>query len=584
MNSEIRTCQNCKKDFIIEPDDFSFYEKIKVPPPTFCWRCRAIRRMAFRNMRHLHARNCDATGEKIFTLIPKGNKMPVYNNRYWHSDKWDALDYGKEYDFSRPFFDQVRDLYNSVPWGIMWSMEMVNCEYCVSGYSKNCYLCFDSGYDEDSAYNVTLLYSKQCFDGLNMKDCELCFYCINTNQSFKTFFSRNCSSCVEVWFSQDCVGCTSCFGCSGLRNKSYYIFNKPYSKKEYESMLEEMKLDSWSGLQKVRKLSKNIWDQSPVKFQHGVQITQSSGDYLYNGTELINCFFAGNARNLKHCQSVIYPPNNDGMDITSSEGTELCYEIIACGNGVHQALGCMECVNLSYAHYSINCRQSNNIFGCVGLKSKDFCILNKQYSREEYFDLLPKIKKHMDEMPYLDEQGRVYKYGEFFPFNMAPHGYSQSQAFEYFPVNEKEAKEKGYCWRTPEERNYNITLNTKDVPDSINDVSDEILKEVIQCEHEETHEHSFGCDVDCASAFRITKQELVFYRQMNLPLPRLCFNCRHIDRVQWRNVPALYSRVCMCDKLDHNHQGKCQNKFETSYAPDRPEIIYCESCYQQEVV
>ena len=29
--------------------------------------------------------------------------------------------------------------------------------------------------------------------------------------------------------------------------------------------------------------------------------------------------------------------------------------------------------------------------------------------------------------------------------------------------------------------------------------------------------------------------------------------------------------------------GKCTNEFETSYAPERPEIVYCESCYQKEV-
>ena len=32
---ETKSCQNCKNDFIIEPDDFAFYDKIKVPPPTF---------------------------------------------------------------------------------------------------------------------------------------------------------------------------------------------------------------------------------------------------------------------------------------------------------------------------------------------------------------------------------------------------------------------------------------------------------------------------------------------------------------------------------------------------------------------
>jgi hypothetical protein len=535
-------------------------------------------------MRHFYARTCDATGERIFSFISSDNPMPVYSNDYWNSDKWDAMDYGKDYDFSRPFFDQIRDLYNTVPWGIMWSMEMVNSDYSVSAYSKNCYLCFDSGYDEDSAYNVTLLYSKNCFDGLNMKDCEFCYYCINTNQSYKTFFSRNCTSCVEVWFSQDCVGCTSCFGCSGLRNKNYYIFNEPYDKESYKAKIAEMKLDSWSGIIQARKLSEDLWEKSPVKFQHSVQVSLSSGDYIYNGTELVNCFFVGNARNMKHCQSVIYPPNNDGMDVTSSEGTELAYESICCGNGAHRAIGMVETANSSDSYYSINCRNVENVFGCVALRSKSYCIFNKQYTKEEYFYLIPKIKKHMDEMPYIDKQNRLYKFGEFFPLDMATHGYSQSQAFEYFPITEEEAKQKGYKWKIPEDREYNITIKAKNLPDKINDVTDNILEEIIECDHKDSGGHSFGCNVDCASAFRITKQELDFYRQAGLPLPRLCFNCRHLDRVGWRNVPVLYHRQCMCSNEGHNHQGKCSNEFETTYSPDRPDLVYCESCYQQEVV
>src|SRR3989339_1645036 len=95
----------------------------------------------------------------------------------------------KNYDFSNAFFEQIKELYNSVPWGIMWSMDMVNCEYSGGvSFSKNCYMCFDSGYDEDCMYNVTVLYSKKCLDSINLKDCELCYYCINTNKSYKKLF------------------------------------------------------------------------------------------------------------------------------------------------------------------------------------------------------------------------------------------------------------------------------------------------------------------------------------------------------------------------------------------------------------
>ncbi len=567
-----------------------FYKKIDVPPPTFCWRCRAIRRMGFRNMRHLYPRTCAATGKKIFTLMPPEAPMPVYDNRYWNSDNWDPLAYGKEYDFSRPFFDQIRDLYNAVPWGVMWSMEAVNSEYGEVAYSKNCYMCFDSGYDEDSSYNVTLLYSKRCFDCLNVKDCELCYHCINTNQSYKTFFSRNCSSCVEVWFSQDCTGCTNCFGCSGLRNKNYHIFNEPYDKETYAAKLRELKLDSWQGIQDARKTVEEAWLKFPVKYQHGFQVTHSSGDYLYNGTELENCFFVGTAQNMRHCQSVIYPPNKDSMDVTSSEGTELAYETIATGGSVQRTVAIEECENAIESAYSINCRQISKVFGCVALRSKSYCILNKRYSKEEYEALLPLIREHMDDMPYVDALGRAHRYGDFFPMDMSPFGYAQTQAFDYFPFREEEARKFGYHWRTSEKRAYDISLKASELPDSIRETDDGILEQVVQCGHMENGGHFGSCDVDCASAFRITRAELDFYRQMNLPLPRLCFNCRHVGRIQWRNAPALYSRQCVCDgktfKNGEIHalhaQGRCPNTFETSYAPGRPEIVYCETCYNIE--
>lgn len=582
---ETRICQNCKQNFTIEPEDFKFYEKIDVPAPTFCWKCRAMRRMSFRNLRHLFVRTCDATGKKIFTLMPKENSMPVYENLYWNGDDWNPFDYGRDYDFSRPFFEQIRDLYNTVPWGVMWSMENVNSDYAQTAFSKNCYLCFDSGYIEDSAYGVTLLYSKNCFDIINVKDSELCYYCINTNQSYKTFFSRNCTSCVEVWFSQDCIGCTNCFGCSGLRNKSYCIFNKQYDKATYGKMLTHMELDTWTGIQKARQKSEEFWKKSPVKFRHAVQVSESSGDYIYNGTKLINCFFAGNAENMKHCQSVIYPPNKDGMDITSSEGTELAYETLACGSGVHKTLATVECAHISDSYYSINCKNSSNLFGCVALRNRNYCILNKQYTKEEYLKLLPKIKKHMNETPYIDAQGRVYKYGEFFPPDMSSYSYSQSQAFEYFPLTEDEAKKQAFRWNLPDRRSYTFTSKASQLPNNIGVVENLIMEQVIQCEHDELSTHINGCGVDCATAFRITQQELNFYRKMNLPLPHLCFNCRHIDRVAWRNQPALYVRDCMCSVPEHewHKDGKCKNEFETSYAPDRPEIVYCEQCYNREV-
>lgn len=142
-------------------------------------------------------------------------------------------------------------------------------------------------------------------------------------------------------------------------------------------------------------------------------------------------------------------------------------------------------------------------------------------------------------------------------------------AQEYFPLTKEQALEEGYRWKNKEERNYSIDIKNEDIPDDINDVNDDILNKVIECSHKGT------CNHQCIEAFKIIPEELQFYKRMNLPLPRLCPNCRHYERLSQRNPLKLWHRTCM-------HEG-CNNEFETSYSPDRPEIVYCEDCYKREV-
>ena len=227
---------------------------------------------------------------------------------------------------------------------------------------------------------------------------------------------------------------------------------------------------------------------------------------------------------------------------------------------------------------SEECQNCLNVFGCEGLRKKQYCILNKQYTKEEYEKLLPKIIKHMEEMPYVDKKGNIYKYGEFFPSDLSPFCYNETIAQEYFPLVKEEALEKNYIWKDIEARNYIVDIKNEDISDNINEVNEDIIGKVIECEHKGT------CKEQCTEAFKIIPEELKFYKRMNLPLPRLCPNCRHFQRLKQRNPLKLWHRQCMCDKTNHLHGNEeCDTEFETSYAPDRPEIVYCEKCYQQEI-
>ena len=224
--------------------------------------------------------------------------------------------------------------------------------------------------------------------------------------------------------------------------------------------------------------------------------------------------------------------------------------------------------NLSYCYYCV--QNSSSLFGCVSLRNKQYCILNKQYTKEEYETLVPKIIQHMNDMPYVDKNGCIYKYGEFFPAEMSPIAYNQSFANDFFPFTKEEAEHHGFIWQDAKNKKFNVTKLGSELPDDAKNVDDNILKEVISCVH------AGACNHECAGVFKITNQELQFYKKLNIPLPQICQNCRHYARFAWRNPIKLWHRHCM--------KEGCTNEFETSYAPDRPEIVYCEACYQQEIV
>jgi hypothetical protein len=209
-----------------------------------------------------------------------------------------------------------------------------------------------------------------------------------------------------------------------------------------------------------------------------------------------------------------------------------------------------------------------------------------------------KIVAHMSEMPYLShvanrESPIEYRYGEFFPTELSPFGYNETVAQEYFPLGKSEVEAKGFKWREPDVRAYTITKKPDELPERITEVSDSITNEVIGCAHEGK------CADGCATAFRVVPQELQFYRRLHLPLPKLCPNCRHYARLAKRNPPKLWKRRCGCNgatseqrqgtgeyknSVAHFHgNALCPNEFETSYTPERKELIYCEACYQAEV-
>ena len=573
MQQEIKTCQNCKKEFIIEPDDFKFYEKMEVPAPTFCPECRLQRRLLFRNDHALYRRESDYSSEMIFSMYSKDSPVKVWPRKIWLSDAFDPMKYGRDYNFSKPFFEQFKELNNEVPLPSLSTTNMVNSDYCNNlNDAKNAYLVFGGGFVENCLYGNRIVLSKDCVNCSFINKCELCFGSVNLSQCYNVFSSLDCENCNDVYFSKNLMGCSDCFGCANLRSQKYHIFNKKYSKDEYGQKIKSFKLDSFVTYMELKKQSEELWLNFPNKFMHGSHNSAASGDYIYDSKNSFNSYNIRGSEDCKFCCYVDKAPIKDCYDYSYfGQGVELLYECTTCGIQVENCKFTLESYSgVSNLQYCMHCQSSSsNLFGCIGLRNKQYCIFNKQYSKEEYAVLVPEIIKHMNEMPYVDKKGMVYKYGEFFPSEFSPFSYNETMAQECLPLTKEEAIGKGYSWSELEEKNYQINIKSNQLPDSIKNTDNSILGQIIGCQHEG------NCNEKCTTAFKIIPQELEFYKRLNLPLPRLCPNCRHYERLAKRNPIKLWHRKCM--------KAGCTNEFETSYSPERPEIVYCESCYNKEV-
>lgn len=595
MNQDLlqknRKCQNCKKDFIIELEDFNFYEKIKVPPPTWCPECRLIRRLNSIRDRCLYKDICAQCGENIISILNPEDSFTVYCNRCWWGDGWDPSEYGLNLDFSKPFFKQFIELQKVAPYPSTDNRNCTNCDYCDTAIRcKDCTLTFGGLQSINCYYCESPVFSRDSLDSDIIVNADHTYETIYSNGVYNTKFVYFSNECLDCSLLFNCIGCSNCFGCVNLRNQKYYIFNEQYTKEEYEKEIKKWNLGSYGILQKAKEKFMELYYKTPRRFSLVLNSSNVTGDNIKNTKNCKNCFVTihgvENCKNIFTCGLLL----KDSTDTTTGGDTsELLYETASClqSHRVMFSHGCNNCKNVEYANRIYNC---SDCFGCTMLKNKKYCILNKQYTKEEYEQLIPKIKEHMNNMPYKDKIGRIYKYGEFLPPDHPLWIYNESWGNQFLPKTKDQALKEGYLWRESANRDYKITINPQNLPDSIDEVEDSILNEVIECEHKGK------CNDQCITAFRILPYELEFYRSMGIALPHLCFNCRYYERLKKVNPPKLWHRKCMCNGVESNNKeykntikhdhgdSPCQNEFETAISDERKEIVYCEKCYQAEFI
>lgn len=576
---QTKVCQNCKQSFVIEPDDFVFYERIQVPPPTFCPECRMKRRMLFRNEFTLYKCECALCGKKTISHFSGKVSFPIYCNECWWSDKWDPMDYGREYDPDKNFFAQWKELSDVVPRPDLEAYQNENCPYSdYTWFSKNVYLSPSTISSENVAYSKGAWRCRDVLDSMVILASENVYEAMDSERCTNCKFISDCKDCADSSFLFDCRNCSHCFMSRNLRNKRFVFRNKQLTEGEYKKEMEKLGRD-YAAQREFSAEYVRLRENALHKYANMIKCVNSSGNNLSNCKNARYCFNSESCEDAKYGVQMSHAKDVQDMYGVGDKDASLLYEGVNVGyldSNIYFSLNTFE--NCTQAQYCDYCRGSQNLFGCIGLRKKQYCILNRQYEKDAYHALQQKIMEDMNANPYTDSRGNIYRYGEFFPVDFSPHSYNEAMTQFYFPTKREEAAEQGYVWMDQKSREYSATKKADELPNTIEETSDGILEESIACAHKQK------CGHNCTFAFRITPQELLFYRKMKLPIPHLCSACRNGERASLHSPSKLWHRQCMCDKTNHAHQGHCPNEFETSYAPDREEVVYCEQCYQAEVI
>ncbi len=497
----------------------------------------------------------------------------VWCHDCWWSDGWDGTDYATDYDLEKPLLDQFKELQLRVPREALIIINSTNCDYGNHvRSSKDVYFSYLVAGCENGIYSMWINNVKDVIASSKAVESELLAYCIDVSKCFRCAYLQDSSDCSECYFSYDLKGCSNCIFSWNLRNKSWYAFNRQVSKEEFEKIKSEAFAGGWVNHHEQEKRYFEIKKKALRRFAFILKSNNIEGNYLEGTNNAHWCFDGFNVKDVKSVASIL----NSGRGMYSySIGVEPVEFFYAC-SVIKGGTNLKFCFNLAN---SADCSYCDSLITCssctasTGLKKKEYCLLNKQYTKDEYTRILADCER----------RGELEKHpGAAF----STFAYNETVAHDHYPLEESHARELGYGWQSDfQYTTRKETLSSDKIPDNIKDVTENISKEILSC-------------VLCGRNYRIIPAELQFYKRFNLPLPRKCPQCGFAERRADRQPYRLWLRRCQClssesstkkngyrNTASHFHGNEsCPNEFETSYAPDRKEIIYCESCYQAEII
>jgi len=525
-------------------------QTFQLPEPTLSPNARWQRRMSLRNERNLYRGRSWLSGKDLVSVFSPHSPYKVIEQDEFYGDSWDPLEFGFSPSLEQTFTEQFRKLLLEVPHQSLYTKNVENSYY--TNYSlnlKNCYFVIGAGNNEDCLYCRFIHHSTDILDCTSVYNCELCYEGSASQGCYSCCYFDNCRDCNDCYFIRDCESCNHCFMCFGLHRKEYCILNEYLGKAKYEEALAKL-------LPLERSEIESYWNQlASVEAKcykrplHMYGSEDCVGDTVFRSAR---CYHAFDIDDCEDCRYLHFTPKGRySMDCTynAPDGVEYCYETCS-------TVGSKDCLftflswHNSELLYCIECQESHNCFGCVGLRRKQYCIFNQQYDKDSYFEMTRKLIRLMQ---------RTGEWGEYFSPALSFFGYHETVANEYFPLEESEAKALGFRW-TEDERPIVEGEGVRSLPDTIVETVDEITSRPVECS-------------TCSRLFRLTTQEIRSYRKLEVPAPLNCYDCRHRARDKRRNPRNLF----------HGVSALSGETLITTYPPERQQGVVTEAEFFSQV-
>ena len=525
---EQKTCEITGQRFEIPSEEVDAYKSFGIPIPTICPEERFRRLMAFRNEEQFFWRKCDATGKKIYSVYPQNSPFPVVVPDHWWSNAWDPISYGQELSLKRPFTEQLLELWWKVPRPAYIARESENSAAVhnvrqvrssfVLFNAENCNNCYHSV----GAWNCTY-----CADCYHVHHCDRLYECIHCHYSKNLRWSEFCNGCEDSWFLSNCTDCKNCLFCTNLNGKQYYILNQPVSPEEFEQVLVQWAFTARPRVELAKEQFEAFLKDKPLPHIISDSPADNTGNYLLRCTSARNSYECADCDTIFHCHAL-----HDARFCVDGYGfgrglTEAA-QFVSCGDSAKALLNCIECwhgvADLTYCTY---CEESSNLFGCVGLRGKEYCIFNKQYSKAGYFENVKLIIEQLVET-------RVW--GKFLSPQFSGYSYNHSSANKYMQLSRVTAKLMGYRW---DERDEVIRpsqlLGTAfsqggDVENSVEERFSEVPARLEEVNVSGLGTALFLCELT-GKPFTIVKEEYQLYAALGVAPPARSFEQRHHERL-----------------------------------------------------